>query len=352
LGKLSRHVGLLGKRKKELLVVEDDARTTIRVEGGGLEIRNTSQSTGFDFTGVSIKPARPEPRYSVSLRTLGQLERLAKARFLLAERVPDFDPTKVEKTDEETARSIALSVFASSEIEGEGVAAEHVEAFVAALTEPGEHLNKELDERLLAHQDIIDTYFWALNSSSEPILSYEFVLEAHKKMFHRSKGSIAGQIKDREVSIRWRQPDGTLVNVPTVSADRAEEFLRSLCERTSNMFSLAMDSADAPMLLAAAEFACDFLAIHPFIDGNGRTARLLSTYLIERGGYHFSRVYPLDQVVLDSRKEYYKALNISQRHWHTSKEDLTPWTEYFVNAVFEQWERSFRRIRNQAVRPL
>lgn len=260
-----------------------------------------------------------------------------------------MDPTKLDRGDADTTRSIALSVFASSEIEGEGVSADHVEAFVAALTIPGEHMDSELSQRTQAHRDILDTYFWALNSAPDPVLSYDFVLETHQRMFSKSERTRPGKIKDREVHIQWRRPDGHLVKVPTVSADRAEDFLRSLCERTSSMFRLAQDSAEAPMLLAAAEFACDFLAIHPFMDGNGRTARLLSTYLLERGGYHFSQVYPLDQVVLDSRREYYEALNRSQRFWHTPKEDLTPWAEYFVGVVFEQWERAFRRIRDKGV---
>jgi len=102
------------------------------------------------------------------------------------------------------------------------------------------------------------------------------------------------------------------------------------------------------MLLAAAEFLCDFLAIHPFQDGNGRTARLLSTFLLERGGYHFTSVYPFDQVVLDTRAEYYEALNMSQRFWHTPQEDLSSWIKYFVGAVFEQWERAHRRIRTKS----
>jgi Fic family protein len=242
-----------------------------------------------------------------------------------------------------------LSVVASSEIEGEGVAADDVDAFVAALTSPSGHMDSELYQRTQAHQDILDTYFWALNSAPDPVLSYDFVLETHRRMFGKSERTRPGKIKDREVHIQWRRPDGQFVKVPTVSADRAEDFLRSLCERTSNMFRLAQESAEAPMLLAAAEFACDFLAIHPFIDGNGRTARLLSTYLIERGVYHFYRVYQLDQVVLDSRREYYEALNESQRFWHTQKEDLTPWVEYYVGVVFEQWERAFRRIRDKAV---
>jgi Fic family protein len=328
---------------------EEDVRTTIRINAPGLEIREDAQDGGFNFDEASVAPVRPDPRYDLNdLRTLGQMERLAKAPFLLAEEAPDLDLADLDPADADTARSIALSVFASSEIEGEGVSAEHVEAFVTALTEPGEHVNAELRDRLDVQQDIKAAYFLALESRSGPALSYDFVLKIHKRMFENTQPHIAGFIKDREVYILWQRMDGSKVKVPTVAANRSEEFLRRLCERTADMFNAADRSSGTSMLLAAAEFACDFLAIHPFRDGNGRIARLLSSYLLERGGYHFTRVYPLDQIVLERRAKYYEALNASQRYWHTEKEDLTPWVKYFVGVVFEQWERAFRKVRDAA----
>ncbi|MGH8610870.1 MAG: Fic family protein [Gammaproteobacteria bacterium] len=304
----------------------------------------------FDFGSASINPERSDPRYRLGLRTLGRLERLGKARFILAEKAPGLRPESIDRQDADTVRSIVLSVFASSEIEGEGVSADYLEPFVAGHTEPEEHVNSELQQRLHAHRDIMDTYFWVLNQRSAAVLTYDFVLEIHRRMFHGTKEEIAGKIKYKEVRIKWEKPDGTVVYVPTVPAKQTEAFLRALCERTSQMFRLAQEGADAPMFLAAAEFAGDFLAIHPFPDGNGRIARLLSAYLLERAGYHFAKVYPLDEVVLDRRAEYYEALNTSQRRWHTREEDLSAWIDYFVDAVFEQWERAFRRVKDKAAR--
>lgn len=328
-------------------MTEERARTIIR-PSGGFELRPLAQDPGFDFGSASLAPIRSDPRFQLSLRTLGHLERLAKARFILAEKVPELRPETLDPSDADTVRSIVLSVFASSEIEGEGISADYLEPFVAGYTEPGEHVNEELRQRLHAHRAIKDTYFWVLTERRDPILTYDFVLEIHRRMFQSTKPQMAGQIKDCEVKIRWHGRDGVEVNVPTVPAIQAEKFLRALCDRTSYMFKLAHENADASMLLAAAEFACDFLAIHPFRDGNGRMARLLSTYLLEIGGYHFAKIYPLDEVVLDTRAEYYEALNTSQRYWHTEKEDLSRWMTYFVEAVFEQWERAFRRVKNQA----
>jgi len=324
---------------KKIMLTEDK---------GGVEIRLVSQDNGFNFNSVAVNPLRIDPRYSLSIQTIGRIERLAKVRFVTAETTPSFDPAKFDKNDEDTRRSIALSVFASSEIEGEGISADYIETFVTAHTEPGEMVDAELRERIQTHRDIYDTYFWALNSQPEQVLTYDFIIEAHRRMFKNTMGQVAGRIKDKEVRIHWHRRDGLLVDVPTISSEQAEEFLRSLCDRTARIFMIAKESAETSMLLSSAEFACDFLAIHPFLDGNGRLARLLSTYLLEKGGYHFARVYPLDQIVMDSRADYYETLNASQQYWHLPQEDLTPWINYFVGAVFEQWERAFRRIRNQA----
>jgi Fic family protein len=99
-----------------------------------------------------------------------------------------------------------------------------------------------------------------------------------------------------------------------------------------------------------AEFILDFLAIHPFEDGNGRAARLLSTYLLERSGYNFTRFYPLDQVIMDSRNAYFEALFEAQSKWYQKDENMTPWIVFYVDAIFKQWERSLAEIRDKSLK--
>lgn len=322
----------------------DDVETRIRIHGGGLEKVPREETSIHHYDSTLIKPVREEPRYSLNSRSLGYLERLAKAQFVLYDKVPDFDSANLDRSNPDVARSVIRGVFASSEIEGEGISAEFVEAFVAAHTEPGEIVNEELKTRLIAHEDIIEAYWWMFEYREKPFLSFDFVLEAHYRMFQRAKPEYAGKIKNVENVIKWTH-EGKQTIVPTVAASDAEQFLRALCERTNRFFEVSEDSSEASMILAAAEFCCDFLAIHPFTDGNGRLARLISAYLLERAGYHFSSIYPFDQVVLDSRNQYYTALNTAQQNWHEAEEDLSPWMNYYIGAVFEQWERAFRRIR-------
>jgi Fic family protein len=112
----------------------------------------------------------------------------------------------------------------------------------------------------------------------------------------------------------------------------------------------SLTSGDPSRFLTTAEFILDFLAIHPFHDGNGRTARLLSTYLLERCGYHFARFYPLDNVILENRDAYYEALFLAQRRWYEADEDLSPWIEFYTDMVFNQYGRALQRVKDAHVR--
>jgi Fic family protein len=134
--------------------------------------------------------------------------------------------------------------------------------------------------------------------------------------------------------------------VKTLPPEKTESFLRALCERVNR----SLIAAETSRFLTTAEFVLAFLAIHPFHDGNGRAARLLSTYLLERSGYHFARFYPLDTVILENRDAYYEALFRAQQRWYQPDEDLTPWIELYTDMVFQQYLRAFQRVKDAHVR--
>jgi Fic family protein len=66
--------------------------------------------------------------------------------------------------------------------------------------------------------------------------------------------------------------------------------------------------------------------IHPFIEGNGRTARAMATLLLYILGYDFKRFFSIEQYFDNDVETYYNALLSVQR---SSSEDLTYWLEYF-----------------------
>jgi Fic family protein len=89
----------------------------------------------------------------------------------------------------------------------------------------------------------------------------------------------------------------------------------------------------SPVLLSGiAQF--QFVHIHPFIDGNGRTARLLSTLILYKTGYDFKRLFSISEYYDKNRPGYYDAIQ-SVRKSHL---DMTGWLEYFVNGLRSQME--------------
>jgi Fic family protein len=303
-----------------------------------------------------INPASPQPAkeresYSLPVWLLGKLEILGQSRF----EVSDLTKMTQEQLNlwsienEDDVLSIVKSVNASSRIEGEGMKASDVPMVFHAITRSTGQSTAELKDRALAEKDIALGYFWALSQKRDPIISFDFILELHKRMFLSTKGEeIAGKIKIQPVIIA--DDERIHFDVTTLPPEKAERFLRVLCERFTSRFQEAERYGRNSKLILIAEFIVDFLAIHPFEDGNGRTARLLSTYLIERAGYHFARFYSLDQVILDSRNDYFKALFAAQSKWYQKDEDLVPWIIYYVNAIFKQWERAFSEIRDRAMK--
>ncbi|OYD16060.1 hypothetical protein CH333_04485 [candidate division WOR-3 bacterium JGI_Cruoil_03_44_89] len=73
----------------------------------------------------------------------------------------------------------------------------------------------------------------------------------------------------------------------------------------------------------------EFVRIHPFVDGNGRTARVLATLILYKRGFDTKQFFCLDDYYDSDRQAYYRALqSVDQKTL-----DLTNWLEYFVEGV-------------------
>lgn len=86
-----------------------------------------------------------------------------------------------------------------------------------------------------------------------------------------------------------------------------------------------------PVLVAGiAQF--QLVHIHPFLDGNGRTSRLLSTLYLYRTGYDFKRLFTLSEYYDRDRSAFYRAI----RSVRQQDMDMTGWLEFFVGGLATQ----------------
>lgn len=106
---------------------------------------------------------------------------------------------------------------------------------------------------------------------------------------------------------------------------------------------------EIPVPLVAALMHYQFVTIHPYYDGNGRTARLLATFILYRGGYDLHGFFSLEEYHGRNVADYYRALSIHPHHnYYEGRRtaDLTPWVEYFIGLLASV----FISAREEAVR--
>lgn len=100
-------------------------------------------------------------------------------------------------------------------------------------------------------------------------------------------------------------------------------------------------------LLAAGVFTVDFLAIHPFQDGNGRLSRILTALVLLRAGYVYVPYSSLESIVEENKEAYYLALRRTQATIRSERPDWQPWLLFFLRALREQTRRLAGKIERE-----
>jgi Fic family protein len=102
----------------------------------------------------------------------------------------------------------------------------------------------------------------------------------------------------------------------------------------------------APIVAALAHY--QFATIHPYLDGNGRTARLLATLILRKAGYGLKGIYSLDEHYAKNLRSYYSALTVGSHNYYDGRAegDLTPFVSYFCAGMAD----AFSKVRNAAAR--
>jgi Fic family protein len=104
---------------------------------------------------------------------------------------------------------------------------------------------------------------------------------------------------------------------------------------------------DLPCAIIAAISHYQFATIHPYYDGNGRTARLLTTLILHAGGYDLKGLYSLEEYYALNLGAYYEAISIGESHNYymgRAEADITKWLEYFIEGIAVSFENVLQRM--------
>lgn len=169
-----------------------------------------------------------------------------------------------------------------------------------------------------------------------------YILELHKILFsHCSERNIGGKFKSVQNFISSVDENGNATTLFT-PLDPVETPIA--IEKICNEFNKAIAYGKVNPLILIPIFIHDFLCIHPFLDGNGRMSRLLTTLLLYRSGFYVGKYISLEAKIAKNKDLYCDALQDSQISWNENKEDAMPFVRYMLSTIMSAYNDFEDRI--------
>jgi Fic family protein len=106
-------------------------------------------------------------------------------------------------------------------------------------------------------------------------------------------------------------------------------------------------NTELPCPIVAGIIHYQFATIHPYYDGNGRTARLLTTLILHLRSYDLKGLYSLEEYYTRNLGAYYEAISIGESHNYymgRAEADITKWIEYFIEGMAVSFENVLKRM--------
>ncbi len=262
-----------------------------------------------------------KPKYTITDKILNNLTAITAAREVIeqASLVPRWE-AKLRR------QALLQNTHSSTAIEGNKLTLDQVRD----LSQGKEVLAARKDK-----QEVLN-YIEALEKIPEFAalgeISVETLLEIHKIITTKTleNSSDSGVFRDRQVYVGKQVFDATGFRREIVYMPPETDIVPELVDEFIAWLNLMLGQKDAinPVLLAGIAHY-EIARIHPFIDGNGRSARLLATLILYLSGFDHRRIFALDDYYDRDRPGYYAALGTVDKETR----DLTKWLEYFTEGV-------------------
>lgn len=269
------------------------------------------------------------PRFTITNRISTGLTLIERARgFLEAAKLSEDWVRAMGQ------RALVLEAHHTTHIEGTQLTLEQSEQLLAGQAVPG--ADPDDAKELLNYRRAFDFVSEYLNSGAP--ITEQLIKEIHQKLVADVRGGQAapGSYRTIQNYIVNSATDEVIYTPPPAEEvpDLMREFVEWLGQET-----------DIHPVLASGIAQFQLVHIHPFIDGNGRTSRLLSTLCLYRTGYDFKRLFTISEFYDRDRQAFYRAIQAVREH----EMDLTGWLEYFVDGLATQLKEVMQRG-EQAIR--
>lgn len=180
-------------------------------------------------------------------------------------------------------------------------------------------------------------------SKSSQDLNLAEILQTHKVVIGGlvEKDKV-GVIRPADVYVLDDLGDGReMLRFKAPPASKVRGLLSDLLE----WLKKARKEAIHPILIAGI-FHLEFVSIHPFTDGNGRVARLLTQLLLYRLGWDFRKILVLEDYYNQKRLAYYNALHSEEGKEYIQGREFTNWLEYFTTGFLVEARKVLEKIQS------
>lgn len=218
------------------------------------------------------------------------------------------------------------SSYASNKIEGNPLTEKQADDAI----ERDEH------KHFLKPEQEIRNYFLALNLLEEKLKRKEVF---SKEMILEVQAMVEKGASKEKIGLRGPMPPGVLFAVYD-SASGTPDYIppeyTDIPELLDELVEYVNTTDDHPLIVAAVVHY-QLVTIHPFEDGNGRTARLMSGYILDFYGYGFNGIGSLEEYFAYDPDEYYASLQMGLPVLYYSGRENPPhpeiWVNYFLRMV-------------------
>ena len=256
------------------------------------------------------------PRFSITNATAAAITEIERARgFLEAATLSDEWVASMQ------SRAFLLEAHHTTHIEGTRLTVDEAASLLAGRIVPGADPN---DVRELLNYRNAFEYVSSYFDRGGPITE-RLILGIHRRLVEGVRGGTAAPGEYRRVqNFVINSATGETIYTPP-HPDEVPSLMRELVAWLNR-------PSDIHPVITSGIAQFQLVHIHPFIDGNGRTSRLLSTLCLYRAGYDFKRLFSISEYYDRDRMAFYQALQDVRR----SNMDMTGWIEFFTRGLATQ----------------
>jgi Fic family protein len=277
-----------------------------------------------------IKYKMPESWIKYDKQLVAEALAEAKASVIALQTTP-YQRDWVEDLQE---MELKREVAGTSRIEGADFSEKELDI---ALTENPQQLWTRSQKQALAAKN---TYRWITTVADDLPLTRDLIFDVHRRIVtgadddHCEPGKL--RVNDQNVTFGAPRHRG---------AEGGEECYQAFLNLENAINS---DFKDHDPLIQALAIHYHFGAIHPFLDGNGRTARALEALILQRAGLRDVCFIAMSNYYYDEKQSYLTALSQVQKNSH----DLTPFLIFGLNGVAKQSRRVLSEIQTNVKKAL